>query len=82
MAARQANGETTGEGEGEGAEEDGVRIRNSDWIKYLDDEGTPYYYNVVTKETQWEAPVVEKPAPRPRPGLCCSTRPLRFELGV
>ena len=31
-----------------------------DWVQYRDDEGTPYYFNLVTEATQWELPTRKK----------------------
>ena len=29
----------------------------NDWVHYYDDEGDPYYYNTVTKQTSWTKPI-------------------------
>ena len=63
LGSKVGSAAATGAAEGS---EDGVRLAGTDFIKYLDDEGTPYYYHVGTQETQWEVPVVAKLTMVPR----------------
>ena len=34
-------------------------MAGTDFVKYRDEEGTPYYYNLVTEQTQWDTPVYQ-----------------------
>ncbi|OTF75801.1 hypothetical protein BLA29_014949, partial [Euroglyphus maynei] len=33
-----------------------VTSTNNNWIEYKTPDGSPYYYNVITKQTSWTKP--------------------------